>query len=803
MSDEIRLPSSHYDVIVLGTSLGQCILASAFARAGKTVLHMDEKDYYGGDHATLSIPMLQELINGRDDNGTNDRSSVNSSNRTEELAMFEKAIEEARNEAEAARAATAENDSSDPSTTKNSFPAENAAKVKQYAKIPNGGNTVKFVALGLSRSCFEGECFLEEEYLSVESKVKKKKNSSSDQGDIKKKHVSEETIPQTQSAGKADNVVPAVGDSSPTMNPNTADGSKNRDDAQTSEESDVKTSPLPTEAARNAFKKKKHRFCIDLDPRLMLSRGSLVDLLIRMDVGRYLEFRGIPSMFTVSSSSSSSARRKDSKTTTTSSSPTSKCYSMWTVPVSRSIVFKDPSLSLSDKRVLMRLMQAIQGKERATSEQKRKETASVLEQHMDKPFKDYLTAVKAPHRLQSMIMYSLVGADKEQFEQRTNRSKSSLLLTRTAITRLKLLLSSLGRYGPGAYLYPSYGTGEVPQAFTRLCAVHGGIYLLRFKPTVLVLENDDGEEQERGGEGKKNPTTVLPGAAAPAKQAAKEKRVRKKHFRGIITPSNQYISADILIGSRGSLPPSLLSDKQATPAQTTTTTTISRCVLITDGPLSGTTLANPTAKTAAGHKMCIAVAPPGTLNGNPWPVRMMQLDHVSYACPQGCFIVYLSCNGSGNARKDLEPVVSCLVRTAKNPDLVDEKDPHPMLLGSAYYKQHVRGPPSPPPPSQGEGNLLLPPVENVIIAEDLAYGGNFEGVVEQAETAFKRFCPESDFLPGRNELKTGEDKEGLDALMDFDADALDGEVKMNPHAQLFWAPIVMQAAKVKEQAASE
>mmetsp|Transcript_8275 Transcript_8275/g.11380 ORF Transcript_8275/g.11380 Transcript_8275/m.11380 type:complete len:167 (+) Transcript_8275:385-885(+) len=138
-----------------------------------------------------------------------------------------------------------------------------------------------------------------------------------------------------------------------------------------------------------------------------------------------------------------------------------------------------------------------------------------------------------------------------------------------------------------------------------------------------------------------------------------------------------------------------------------------------------------------------------------------------------------------------EPVVSCLVRTAKSPGIVDEKDPKPMLVGSAYYKQHVRGPKqtASPPPSL--------PVGNVLVVEDLAYGGNFEGVVEQAEAAFKRCCPESEFLPGRNELKTGEDKEGLDALMDFDADALDSQVKMNPHAQLFWAPIVMQTAESK------
>ena len=41
--DEIKLPNRHYDAIVLGTSLPQCILASALSRAGKSVLHLDQK----------------------------------------------------------------------------------------------------------------------------------------------------------------------------------------------------------------------------------------------------------------------------------------------------------------------------------------------------------------------------------------------------------------------------------------------------------------------------------------------------------------------------------------------------------------------------------------------------------------------------------------------------------------------------------------------------------------------------------------------------------------------------------------
>jgi RAB protein geranylgeranyltransferase component A len=39
-------------------------------------------------------------------------------------------------------------------------------------------------------------------------------------------------------------------------------------------------------------------------------------------------------------------------------------------------------------------------------------------------------------------------------------------------------LLSLGRFGNTPFLWPMYGSGELPQAFCRLCAVFGGVYYL-------------------------------------------------------------------------------------------------------------------------------------------------------------------------------------------------------------------------------------------------------------------------------------------------------------------------------------
>ncbi|KAI8075234.1 GDP dissociation inhibitor [Gongronella butleri] len=48
----------HYDVIILGTGLTECILSGLLSTEGKRVLHMDRNDYYGGETASLNLTQL-------------------------------------------------------------------------------------------------------------------------------------------------------------------------------------------------------------------------------------------------------------------------------------------------------------------------------------------------------------------------------------------------------------------------------------------------------------------------------------------------------------------------------------------------------------------------------------------------------------------------------------------------------------------------------------------------------------------------------------------------------------------------
>ena len=52
--------SLSYDLVVEGTSLTASIIACAASRSGKTVLHLDTNDYYGGNSA--SFPLDEFLL---------------------------------------------------------------------------------------------------------------------------------------------------------------------------------------------------------------------------------------------------------------------------------------------------------------------------------------------------------------------------------------------------------------------------------------------------------------------------------------------------------------------------------------------------------------------------------------------------------------------------------------------------------------------------------------------------------------------------------------------------------------------
>lgn len=60
------------------------------------------------------------------------------------------------------------------------------------------------------------------------------------------------------------------------------------------------------------------------------------------------------------------------------------------------------------------------------------------------------------------------------------------------VTELQTYMYSLKRYGTSPYIYPLYGLGGLPEGFSRICAIHGGTFMLN-QDIDEILFNDNGE----------------------------------------------------------------------------------------------------------------------------------------------------------------------------------------------------------------------------------------------------------------------------------------------------------------------
>jgi len=106
----------------------------------------------------------------------------------------------------------------------------------------------------------------------------------------------------------------------------------------------------------------------------------------------------------------------------------------------------------------------------------------VAEYH-NRPFVEFLSAAGLSEKLQNFVLYAIALVNTDQ-SQAANQ-----ISTAEGVTAVKAYLSGIGRYGACASLVPIYGTGEIPQAFCRLCAVYGGVYMLRHGAELVMDES--------------------------------------------------------------------------------------------------------------------------------------------------------------------------------------------------------------------------------------------------------------------------------------------------------------------------
>ena len=69
-------------------------------------------------------------------------------------------------------------------------------------------------------------------------------------------------------------------------------------------------------------------------------------------------------------------------------------------------------------------------------------------------------------------------------------------------------MESLGKYGDSPFLYPVYGLGGLPESFSRLCAIHGGTYMLNTKVDEILFQDGKVVGIKSGAEEAKAPLII-------------------------------------------------------------------------------------------------------------------------------------------------------------------------------------------------------------------------------------------------------------------------------------------------------
>ena len=74
--------------------------------------------------------------------------------------------------------------------------------------------------------------------------------------------------------------------------------------------------------------------------------------------------------------------------------------------------------------------------------------------------------------------------------------------------KMVLYMESMGKYGDSPFLYPVYGLGGLPESFSRLCAIHGGTYMLNTAVDEILFEGGKAVGVRCGEESARAPLVI-------------------------------------------------------------------------------------------------------------------------------------------------------------------------------------------------------------------------------------------------------------------------------------------------------
>ncbi|KAG0914920.1 hypothetical protein G6F33_003809 [Rhizopus arrhizus] len=192
---------------------------------------------------------------------------------------------------------------------------------------------------------------------------------------------------------------------------------------------------------------------IDLIPKFMMANGEIVRFLTHTDVTRYLEFKQIAGSYVYSA-------KRVSK-----------------VPANTSEALSSPLMGIFEKRRMKNFLIWVEAYKE--NEPSTHQGLNINTQTMTEVYKKFGLA----EGTQEFIGHAMALHLDDDYLNKPARD---------TVERVRLYAASVLRYGKSPYIYPLYGLGDLPQAFARLSAVYGGIYMLD-KDVKELVYNESGE----------------------------------------------------------------------------------------------------------------------------------------------------------------------------------------------------------------------------------------------------------------------------------------------------------------------
>ncbi|KAJ1972205.1 hypothetical protein H4R35_004805 [Dimargaris xerosporica] len=606
------LDETVYDCIVLGTGLPESIVAGALARSGRRVLHLDTNDYYGADWACFDLSGLCNWYFGHQDTVGDKFTPVDPTRRGVRVSPTASAYSAWEWDVHPAfTCLPAELQSTlDDATTKlaqavhaicagerlDSLPTETPAKLDTQTQAYRAAALKFFEAIRPTIQSHAKKLVANHPWCASHGEFPLAASSFW----LEAAEYLAEDYARRWVAG--------AGLANPLTQP---------PDYCNSTMHSLATLLGPAYITLCFLLGRNREFNVELAPKLAHCRGPLVNVLIASGVGKYLEFRGLEHTYLIRPAEQRLIR----------------------APNSKEDIFTSRDLSLVDKRLLMRCITAIRDPDLLTTLTP-EELAQDMRSWLQCRFKLNTTLLDA-------VLYTVALADPTL----------PPLTVAAGLDRVQRYLDSVGRFGRMALLYPVYGGGaELAQAFCRLAAVNGGIYVLdgaiqdiqTSTPCLSTLASTAaGSNADLS-----NPNTAGFNANSAddcqvAPSAEPLPRVQ------VCTRDHQTLRAHTLVANHAYLPTAWVDHSDYYP-------TMARGIVILSRPLVG----------IAEDATLFAVPPANPLESSQLCVYALQLTKAARATPAGLAVVHLMVQippGQTNrsAKLLLEPVLHQLTHTSQ------------------------------------------------------------------------------------------------------------------------------------------